>query len=486
MKNYILKIAFLYSVLLSVPAMSQTGGAIWTYGPEMNTSRIQAFIAQLDDDRNMIFGGREEGFVSCNLADAYDPISGVFKEYSMNIPHDMGAVTRLQDGRFFICGGGWNLGIAPGYAEAEIFDPSDNSFTSIGSMTMARMQHGAATLTDGRVLIVGAWYNGIGAAEPEIYDPVSNTLKATAGDLVYPRAGAVVLPTNDGGAVVIGGWPSYGGDTYKQVEYFDPVTSTFSVLTTDLMPSDPGRQVYNFTEYRPCEEKVMYNGKYVFKAYKGSGLSIEFALFTFDQETKAFEAIDLSASLMQHGIDSYYDMVLNTDGSYAYLLGVDVDGDYNLYLVSVNLADGTVSVPDDAFNMDPGNYLVPSMSWIPSEEQILLTGISTSSVDYFHATNITLLLTPLVKGTNVEEWSTDTWKVFPNPAADVLRLQGNGQPYTSVAIRDLQGRTVWNQVYGQVTDEPLDIDIHMLPAGMYLLTVHGTSDSWSTEVMIVR
>ena len=486
MKKYILNLLFISGVLAGLPLMGQTSGAVWTYGPEMNTTRIQAFIAQLDDDRNMIFGGREEGFVSCDKADAYDPVTGEFKQYTMQVPHDMGAVTRMQDGRFFICGGGANLGIAPGYAEAEIFDPEENSFTAIGSMTMGRMQHSAVTLTDGRILIVGAWYNGIGAAEPEIYDPVYNTFTATAGDLVYPRAGAIALPTNDGGAVVIGGWPTYGGDTYKAVEYFDPVSSTFSVLTPELLPSDPGWLVYNFTEFRPYEEKVMYDGKYVFKAYKGSGFSIEFALITFDPETKTFDEIDLTESLIQNGIDSYYDMVLNTDGSYAYLLGVDVDGDYNLYLVTVNLADGTVSMPDEAFNMDAGEYLIPTMSWIPSEERILLVGISTSGVDYFHATNRTLLLTPEIKGTDVEEWNTADWQVVPNPAHDWLQLKGNGQPYEAITITDLQGRKVWNSGQEAAAAEVLHIDVSTLPAGLYVLTVHAASGTWSKEVVIVR
>jgi hypothetical protein len=487
MKKYILNLFLMSALMVGMPAMGQTGGAVWTYGPEMNTTRIQAFIAQLDDDRNMIFGGREEGFISCGLADAYDPVSGEFKEYGMNIPHDMGAVTRMQDGRYLISGGGGNSGIAPGYAEAEIFDPADNSFTSVSSMTMGRMQHSAVTLSDGRVLIVGAWYNGIGAAEPEIYDPVYNTFEATAGDLVYPRAGALALPTNDGGAVVIGGWPSYGGDIFTEVEYFDPISSTFSVLTSELIATDPGWQVHNFTEFRPYEEKVMYDGKYIFKAYKGSGLSIEFALITFDPETKTFDAIDLTASLIQNGIDSYYDMVLNTDGSYAYLLGVDVDGTYyDLYLVAVNLADGTVSVPADAFQLDAGEYLIPTMSWIPMEEQILVVGISTSAGDYFHATNRTLLLTPEVKGTDVEEWNTADWQVVPNPAHDWLQLKGNGQPYEAITITDLQGRQVWNSGQEAAAGEVLHMDVSTFPAGLYVLTVHATSGTWSKEVVIVR
>lgn len=231
----------------------------------------------------------------------------------------------------------------------------------------------------------------------------------------------------------------------------------------------------------------MYDGRYIFRAYRFDPL-LEYALIAFDPATKAFEKIEINASLTNSPlIDGFYDMVLNEEGTVAYLLGLSTDvSPYELYLVSVDLTTGQVYFPDEPYYLPENEFVMGTLSWVNETDQILLIGISASPSDYFNATNKTYLLTPVYKGTSVEEWSTDTWKVFPNPAADVLRLQGNGQPYTSVAIRDLQGRTVWNQVYGQVTDEPLYIDIRMLPAGMYLLTVHGTSDSRSTEVMIVR
>jgi hypothetical protein len=278
------------------------------------------------------------------------PISSGFTNYDMLMPHDGAAFTRLQDGRYLLIGGSDDWGIAPGYAEAEIFNPADNSFTFTGSMTMGRMQHTAVTLTDGRVLVVGGWYNDAGATYPEVFNPESGTFAATGTALNTPRASAIVFPTNDGGAVVLGGWSSYGGSIYKQVEYYEPITGNFSVLQDELIPSDPGWLAYYGTEYRPLEERMMYDGSYVFRAYRFDPL-IEYALITFNPATKEFSKLELDASLTNSPIiDGFYDMVLNEEGTMAYLLGVSSEtAPYAHYLVSVDLTTGQVYMPEDAY-----------------------------------------------------------------------------------------------------------------------------------------
>jgi hypothetical protein len=66
------------------------------------------------------------------------------------------AATRLSDGRVFVVGGYWNDGDQSGaLASAELFDPGTGSFAPAGSMGTPRGGPITTLLQDGRVLIAG-------------------------------------------------------------------------------------------------------------------------------------------------------------------------------------------------------------------------------------------------------------------------------------------------------------------------------------------
>ena len=60
------------------------------------------------------------------------------------------------------------------------------------------------------------------------------------------------------------GWPTYGGDLYTSVEYYDAVNNTFSEFSSELIPEDPGWLVQLYGEL-PHSEKVMFDGRYLLK-----------------------------------------------------------------------------------------------------------------------------------------------------------------------------------------------------------------------------
>jgi hypothetical protein len=464
-------VVFLLAGLCALSAIhAQTGGAIWEDGPDMNKTRIFPYVAQLDDDRNIAFGGRELGFISSLYADAFDPVDMEFKEYTMLTPRDFPGIAPLADGRFFICGGSDNLGVAPGYTTIEYFNPADNSFELGGNMFYGRMQHAAVQLSGGNVLIVGGWYSPDAAAYPEVFN-TEGGIPLVTGSMNTPRSGPLVLPTNDGGAVVIGGWPTYGGDMFTQVEYYNAVANTFEVFGEDILPSDPGWLAYGSTEYRPYTEKMMYDGRYIFKVHRKDAFGdLEYGLMTFDPATKLFEMLPLSGSLMGDDISSYYDMVLNTDGTMAYLLSAYIDANpYGMKVVSVDLVTGEVYIPDDYYQLPLSNYFMGTLSWIPSEEKILLIGISTSPSDYFNATNKTMVLTPEMKTTSVEEAPFTQVNLYPNPAQD--RVTIDGLPSVDfVTLTDIQGRNIELRVFEQGHNSCW-FDVSGLPSGIYLLRV---------------
>ncbi|HTT17809.1 MAG TPA: galactose oxidase-like domain-containing protein [Candidatus Sulfotelmatobacter sp.] len=85
--------------------------------------------------------------------------------------------TELADGRILIVGGYGESADKMGIANAEIFDPSNNSWTVIPKMAYARWYPSAITLSDGTVIVMGGWKTSehTNAGIPEVYDPVANT-----------------------------------------------------------------------------------------------------------------------------------------------------------------------------------------------------------------------------------------------------------------------------------------------------------------------
>jgi hypothetical protein len=124
----------------------------------------------------------------------------------------------LADGRVLIAGGRDDEPVAT----AELYDPATGKFSSVGSMSHARMFHTATLLQDGTVLIAGS----IGDSSAELYDPSTGTF-TPAGSMTSVNGDHVATRLADGRVLVAGGGES-GGITYPRADIYDPTTGTFS------------------------------------------------------------------------------------------------------------------------------------------------------------------------------------------------------------------------------------------------------------------
>jgi Domain of unknown function (DUF1929)/Bacterial Ig domain/Glyoxal oxidase N-terminus/Kelch motif len=81
----------------------------------------------------------------------------------------------LADGRVLVVGG-FGGGNPIGIANAEIFDPANNSWTAVPNMSYRRWYPTATTLADGRILVTAGWQTTehSNAGIPEIYDVSTN------------------------------------------------------------------------------------------------------------------------------------------------------------------------------------------------------------------------------------------------------------------------------------------------------------------------
>lgn len=176
-------------------------------------------------------GGRDS-------AEVYDPSNGSWSlAGTTSVGRSYPTASLLPDGRVLVAGGS-NFGSA--YASTEIWNPATSSFTAGPSMSTARFAHVAVTLADGRVIAIGGNPNTDGpvpTASAEIYDPVTNAWSAT-GSLVARRQVHAAVRLLNGKVLVVGGDEgaanSYVGTTTCQL--YDPATETFTLAASMANP----------------------------------------------------------------------------------------------------------------------------------------------------------------------------------------------------------------------------------------------------------
>ena len=140
-------------------------------------------------DNAIIWGGNTNG-ISSSGASAFLPTG------SMNQPRAGHTATLLPDGTVLVVDGG-QLDIDDllvSFPSAEIFDPSQGKFSTVGTPCVAREFHTATLLMNGKVLITGGTqFNGYPTWLPstptaELYDPASRSFTNTGSMQASPHS----------------------------------------------------------------------------------------------------------------------------------------------------------------------------------------------------------------------------------------------------------------------------------------------------------
>jgi WD40 repeat protein len=161
----------------------------------------------LRDGRVLVVGGGGEGYDSRTEVELYDPATGAFSDAGP-LKHGrwLQTATLLDDGRVLIAGGRSPEGST--YASTELYDPATGRFSPAGSMHASRQQHSATLLPNGRVLVTGGYksdgstWDVLSAAE--LYDP--ETQKFTpAGSMGAARMQHVAALLGNGQVLIAGG-----------------------------------------------------------------------------------------------------------------------------------------------------------------------------------------------------------------------------------------------------------------------------------------
>lgn len=179
----------------------------------MSVARESHVGVRLQDGRVLVVGGhrgRRADITLYTSAETYDPTTGTFKRvgdmHTRRHKHDGVA---LRDGRVLITGGSDERDDRGAYDSSELFDPTTGTFTVGPTMQRARYKHNGSSilLPDGNVLIAG------GAAQAEVFNPVTATFTLVAGDSPLTGQFSAVAPFAPGRVLITGG---YGPDRGPQ------------------------------------------------------------------------------------------------------------------------------------------------------------------------------------------------------------------------------------------------------------------------------
>jgi N-acetylneuraminic acid mutarotase len=140
--------------------------------------------------------------------------------------------TRLADGRVLVVGGRGTDGLTA-LASTELFDPKTSKRSLGPPLSVGRTLHTATLLADGRVLVVGGITHEskdgqnrfVALASAELFDPKTNAWKPT-GALADARNGHTATLLTDGRVLVVGGAREQR-QHLASVELYDPEKEAF-------------------------------------------------------------------------------------------------------------------------------------------------------------------------------------------------------------------------------------------------------------------
>ncbi len=214
-----------------------TAGTFTLLTSTLNTARVGHTATLLNNGQVLIVGGYDPDFGLIADAELYDPSTQTFIDLGdTNSPRYQHSATMLQNGKVLITGGDADPTPNAAFNSAELFDPVAQVFTSVPvPMTAMREGQAAALLNNGQVLITGGDLPGTGSlSSAEVYDPTSNTFAALTSTMTVPRISHAMNLLNGGKVLITGGATDASGSStpLSSAEVYDPASQTFTATSS--------------------------------------------------------------------------------------------------------------------------------------------------------------------------------------------------------------------------------------------------------------
>ncbi|MBO9663026.1 kelch repeat-containing protein [Dokdonella sp.] len=209
----------------------------WATTAAMIEARSGHGAVRLASGRVLVFGGGTDSTVAS--AELYDPASATWAATgSMATPRDRFAYATLADGRVLVAGGNnFQNGQGNVLAGVEIYDPASGTWSTAAPLAEARMNHVAALLANGKVLVAGGYSAAQNAAlaTAEIYDPASDTWSPAAA-MPERRLQPTATRLLSGKVLVVGGAPEPFTSGLNSATLYDPATDTWQATPALALP----------------------------------------------------------------------------------------------------------------------------------------------------------------------------------------------------------------------------------------------------------
>lgn len=215
----------------------------WVVNTFLNTGRFDFTLSVMDSGHVVAAGGLDSTPLDLSSVERFDPVAGTWSTSalpSLGSARQKHAAARLTTNKLLVPGGqsgSFTL------SSAEILAPTSTegfdkwSLTATGNMAHVREFHSATTLDNGKVLVVGGTDGSVTHRDADLFDPSTNSFSAVSGLMSNRRMHHTATVITGGLVLVVGGYDGAGGGTtHATADLFDPSTGSWSATTSMTNP----------------------------------------------------------------------------------------------------------------------------------------------------------------------------------------------------------------------------------------------------------
>ena len=197
--------------------------ASWAVAGSMSSPRFEHTATLLEDSRVLMAGGLGPAGESAELTplrstEIYDPAADAFvRSTDLGESRTNHTATLIGNGGVLVAGGAGGENGDVSLASAEVLNPRQATWTSVGSLAQPRTGHTATRLDDGRVLVAGGEAARRGSrrslTSAEVFVPEGGTGGEwrSAGEMSCPRSEQAAVLLDDGSVLVVAGDAAFPG-----------------------------------------------------------------------------------------------------------------------------------------------------------------------------------------------------------------------------------------------------------------------------------
>ncbi len=174
-------------------------------------------------------------------ADLFDPLTGKMGPVTgrMRVAREQHVAVTLRNGKVLIAGGYNNRYLN----SAEIFNPATGSFAAVKDkdgndleLIIARSGAAGILLPNGRVLVAGG-FNGRYLDSAEVYDPSTDRFRMSSSYMSAARLNPAATLTSKGKVLITGG---FNGAFVNSADIYDPMTGIFTITSGTMAAAREG------------------------------------------------------------------------------------------------------------------------------------------------------------------------------------------------------------------------------------------------------